>query len=183
MLQRHENLRGLTIKPELPTKKNLEEQFDYVQERMEEVDRVIWILDLDVAIAEAKRGEGLNQLGDRLRQMKETLEVSNGLLLVNTPCLEQWLLMHFEYSARYDRGCKDVISRLKKHLPDYQKTQKYFKNTGSDIYKKLRAHLPEARANATQLGGLDFYNLEQAKAEIYRLFEELAIDTDRPGNS
>jgi len=40
---------------------------------------------------------------------------------LSTPCFEFWYLLHFLYTTRPFPRCEDVVSELKKHIPDYRK--------------------------------------------------------------
>ena len=44
----------------------------------------------------------------------------------SSPCFEFWFLLHFENTTAPFHNCDDVISRLKKHIPDYGKNIDYF---------------------------------------------------------
>lgn len=40
--------------------------------------------------------------------------------------LELWLLMHFRYTTKFFRDGSEVISELKKYIPDYEKNRNYY---------------------------------------------------------
>jgi len=63
---------------------------------------------------------------------------------ITLPCIEYWLLLHFEYSDSI-MNCREVESRLmRRHWPTYAKR--------SDIFGFLeKEHIERARANARQL--------------------------------
>lgn len=48
-------------------------------------------------------------------------------VIVNNPCLEYWFLLHFENSGRTYKNCGDVTTKLKRYLPGYDKSARYFK--------------------------------------------------------
>lgn len=170
MLKRNELLKNVSILPELPRKKKLFDQFQVVKANAEIYDLSIWVVDMDVVIAEGKTAE-----------LKSYLEEGDGIdnihILINSPCLEFWFLMHVRDTGRYFAEC-DPVGRLLKGsnpLKSYEKTEKYFVRTNPDIYKRLRPHLAMGVANATKRGNYDREAPEQAKAELYKLFTLLEI--------
>lgn len=41
--------------------------------------------------------------------------------LVSVPCFEYWLLLHFERTTRPMRNCAEVVDRLRRYVPGYEK--------------------------------------------------------------
>jgi hypothetical protein len=64
---------------------------------------------------------------------------------------------------------------LKKYLLDYNKSERYYKNSRQDIYQRLKPHLEAAIDNAGKLGKFDFANTETGIAEMCKLFNENGI--------
>jgi hypothetical protein len=171
MLQRSEQLPGFTIKPELPTRKKLRDQYQLANDYSSIYDIVIWMLDLDVIIRE----DLIQELGDYINMLvsKENVHV-----LINTPCLEFWFLQHFTDSGAFYPQCDSVNRLLKRHAPlkDYEKTERYFVSSGSDIYRRLKPYLATAIANSRRRGDFKISEPQQGKAEIYKLFRLLDIE-------
>ncbi len=69
--------------------------------------------DLDAALVEARR-------------RRVHLAVSN-------PCFELWLLLHYAECRAYCAGYPDVVRRLKKHLPAYDKTRLDFRHYAAGV--------------------------------------------------
>ena len=188
MMYRNEKqiLPKVNIQPKLPKKRRLKEQYEEVVNYLElnVYETVIWLLDFDTIIKEDKeRKKGQESSIQALKKYKEKLEKYNSdekspkvKVLVNTPCLEFWYLLHFEKTSRYYSQCLPAIQDLKKHLHGYEKKQDYYVKQGNDIYLRLKPYLVQALANAGKLGDLDFYNPQSAKAEIYKIFSILGID-------
>jgi hypothetical protein len=170
MLRKHETLPGISIQPELPKRKTLAEQFEAVKSNAKIYDYSIWIIDLDVVIAE-------NTVGELETYLEEVKGNENIKILINTPCLEFWFLMHEKDTGKYYAQCEPVGKELKKQDPlkDYAKSEKYFVRSNPDIYKRLQPYLDTALTNAAKRGNFDITNPQQAKAEIYKLFEILDI--------
>ena len=60
---------------------------------------------------------------------------------------------------------------LKKHLKNYEKTQKYFTKQDHDIYLKLRPFLKTAISNSSSLGVFNIDEKMRAISEMFLLFE------------
>jgi hypothetical protein len=177
MLRQNEDIGAITIKPELGSKV-LSEQFADVVDNAAKYDRSIWIIDLDVVLREAREsGNGAVFINTFKGYLKKLEAYANVEVLVNTPCLEYWLLMHVADTGRFFAECGTVEKELRKFpvLENYAKTEKYFKTPGNDIYKRLRKLLPVGIENAKKRGNFDVSDMEKGKAEMYRIFEILGI--------
>lgn len=174
MLKRNERNLRVTIKPEIPQKKKLEDQYKLVCDLAgSEYLCVFWLLDLDTLIKESREtASGTKTSLSVFNEMRSKIcsEFQNVRIIVNNPCLEFWFLLHFEPTSRYYRRCSDVVRILKKYLPGYEKTQPFFKKANRDIYWKLKPYLNNAIDNATALEPFDFRNPERAICEMYELF-------------
>ena len=70
--------------------------------------------------------------------------------IVSRPCFELWLLLHFKYTNKKFCNCKELVSgELRKHIPDYDKTQNYHKK--KKFYIGLKDKLEIALSNAEKL--------------------------------
>jgi hypothetical protein len=65
-------------------------------------------------------------------------------LVRSNPCIEFWLLLHFEYSARPYANAGEVTRDLKRHLTDYDKAD-------TQIFKQVEAGLERAMAHVKTL--------------------------------
>ena len=177
MLRANEDLKTIAIKPEL-ARKTLDEQFQYVKSLADKYDKCIWIVDLDTVIRDAKESKAGEDILNKFKfHRKELRKIDNVEVLVNTPCLEYWFLMHILNSGKYFPECDPISKELKKSevLSDYIKTEKYFKTPGKDIYKRLRPYLSNAIKHAQLRGGFDEQDFEKGRAEIYEIFNLLNI--------
>jgi len=85
-------------------------------------------------------------------------------------------LMHIENTGRFHQSYETLKGNLNVGpIQGYEKTRKYY-ISGIGIYVRLKPSMNEAYARAKTLGQYDPKNPQQAKAEIYRLFEILDID-------
>lgn len=145
MLKRNERGINLRIKPEIPQKKGLDDQFELVCNlASSEYDRVYWIVDLDTIIKESNEAPaGVKTPLTSFFEMKTYLsdKLQNVQVIVNNPCLEFWFLLHLKRTSRYYRRCSDVTRELKKLLKGYEKTERYFTKRDNDIYLQLKPYL------------------------------------------
>lgn len=175
--EREQNVR-INIRPEIPQKKTLKDQYELVCELAAENKIVCWILDFDVILKEtrecAKRQE--SPLADFLKYREKLLkEYDNVKVIVNNPCFEYWFLLHFEATQKYYVKCGSAIKQLKRELVGYEKTEKYFKRRNNDIYLRLKPKLKDAIDNAAAFGGFKTDKPKKALCEMDVLFmiEEL----------
>jgi len=178
-LKQYEKL-NIDIRPKLPTKTKLKEQFEEVKEYREQgYDKVIWLIDFDVVIKEEnERRKGSNSILNQLRTYLAYANKHTAVeIYINNPCLEFWYLLHYEQTSKFYSNCTSALNQLKnKHLKDYEKSKRYYKNPRNDIYTRLRKMLPTAINNAQRLGDFDINAPQTAKAEMYKIFQLLNIN-------
>jgi hypothetical protein len=174
MLKRNERSINVNIEPKIPQKKKLSEQFENVKSLSKDYKKVFWIIDFDTILSEARNARN----GERTRLQEFEAyhtevndEHDNIVIIINNPCLEYWLLLHFEATAKVFTNCVEAQKQLKKHLTDYEKTQKYYTKE-NDIYKKLRPKLKTAIKNSIALGSFDITNPNKALAEMSLFFHD-----------
>ena len=177
MLKDNERLRNIHLSPEIYKKKTLKEQYKRVVELAEESEKVFWVIDFDVIYKEtqeAKKGKKipLQEFQELCNKCKKNDKI---IIVVNNPCFEFWVLLHFHYTNCFYKNYKALLPQLHKYLADYEKTEKYFVRTTPDIYKRLKPELHLAIENAKQLGKFDFKNVKTGMAEMYKIFSELGI--------
>lgn len=175
MLKRNERQLRLNIKPEIPNKKNIEDQFKLVEKLAgSEYSKVFWLVDLDTVIKESRETPKEKKTALQIFiECRRTLvkNYKNVTIVINNPCLEFWLLLHFEKTSKLFDTCAKAESELKKHLKDYEKTQKYYTKQDNDIYIKLKPFLKTAITNSKILGQFDMDEQKKAICEMYLLFQ------------
>lgn len=175
MLKRNERDIRVSIKPEIPNKKSIEEQYNLVCDLAnKEFVKVFWIIDLDTAIKEENEAtKGKQSPLKTFAEYRTDLSKNNPnvVVIVNNPCLEFWFLLHFEKTSKYFNTCSSAETQLKKHLKNYEKTQKFFTKQNDDIYLKLKAKLKTALENSIALGNFDKKNPKKAMCEMELLFQ------------
>lgn len=159
MMKQNERQVRLTIKPELPKKKRIEDQCELVCKlAQEEYDKVFWIVDLDQIKKEQR--EATRGKKDPMRTFIECREkVLHGKkyaklvrVIVNNPCLEFWFLLHYTHTDKSFGGYEELAKALKKYMKDYNKSEGYFKQKNNDIYLKLKPRLKKAMEHSDRLG-------------------------------
>ncbi len=175
MLVRNEKDKlNVRVKPELPTKKSLSEQFKLVKTLAEDYTKTFWIIDLDVILRETREAKKGSKT--KIQEFVEYTkcvdkEYKNIVIIVNNPCLEFWLLLHFETTSKYFDTCEGAEKQLKNHLKDYEKTQKYYTKQDNDIYLRLKPNLANALKNAKALKLFDTQNPNKGMSEMQLFFE------------
>lgn len=178
MLKRNEKLLRVDIRPEIPQRKKLSDQYLKVIELSQVYDKVFWVVDLDVILSSSLKVKKGNKKTIRdFTAYKKVIDnkYKNVMVLINQPCLEFWFLTHFEVSAQQFADCDEARKRLKKYLPDYEKTQKYFTRQNKDIYLRLKPHLERAVNNSKKLPTFEMDNLYKGVSEMYKFIEVLDI--------
>ena len=173
MLKRNERLINVDLKPEIPQRKKLIDQYKKVVELSNDYDRVFWIIDFDVINREsrfAKKGTktAIQEFRGFFDELSKSYE--NIIVIINNPCLEYWMLLHFESTSKYYETYESVAKQLKKHLPDYDKSQLFYTKQDNDIYLRLRPFLSKAILNAERLNRFDFQNPDTGISEMNLFF-------------
>lgn len=178
MLKRNEKSIAVDIEPKIPQKKKLSDQYQSVIELSKNYDKVYWIIDLDVIISESLSVKKGNKRSiDTFLEYKKIIakKYKNITLIINQPCLEFWFLVHFEATTQQFSNCEEAGKKLKKYLPDYEKSKKYFTKNDHDIYIKLKPHLNTAFSNVDKLPLFDSENLNKGTSEMGKFFEEIQL--------
>ena len=177
MLKRNEKLLSVDLKPEIPQRKALSEQYDKVIELSKDYDKVYWVIDFDVVCKETREAPkntktALQELKEYINAIKKKFE-NIIVVIINNPCFEYWLLLHFEMTSRSYSSYNELIKQLKKYLPDYEKSRRYYTAQNNDIYLRLVSKLPAAISNAKKLKEFDLYNPNIGVSQMYILFDDI----------
>ena len=179
MLKHNEPKISFEIKPKVPKKKDIDEQYKLVRDlskKEEEYDKVFWIVDLDVLLKEEReKNNSTSSLQKFLNYYKNLSKRKKIVVIVNNPCLEYWFLLHFQMTNKVFTACTNAEKEVSQKLKGYEKTKKFFKKSNNDIYKQLKPHLQKAINNATALGTFDPYNHSKAMCEMFLLFKTLQL--------
>lgn len=181
MIKRNEREIRFDLKPTIPQKKSLDEQYEIVKGLVKggEYDKVFWVLDYDTILSETRVAKADKQspqqfLDKCIKEIEK--EYKNKVVVIrNNPCLEYWLLLHFEGTSAGFHNCEEASKRLKKHLPTYKKTREFYTKQNNDIYLQLKPHLQTAIANAKKVSEAAKGNSNATISEMYFLFEALGL--------
>lgn len=145
-----------------------------------EYTKVFWIVDLDTIIKEDNEAASGKQSPLRafmLYRTKLYKSYSNVEVIVNNPCLEFWILLHFECTSKSFKACSEAVERLENYVDGYEKTQKFFTKQNNDIYLKLKPYLTTAIQNAKALGRFDEDEPMKTLSEMPFLFLNEELNT------
>jgi len=133
MLKRNERNLRVSIKPEIPNKKSVEEQYNLVCDLSgKEFKKVFWVIDLDTVIKEDNEApKGKKSPLKTFEEYRTDLITNypNVVVIVNNPCIEFWFLLHFEKTSKYFDTCSSAETQLKKTLEELRKDTKILYKT------------------------------------------------------
>jgi hypothetical protein len=157
-----------------PNRKSIEEQYKLVVDLSgREYSKVFWIVNLDTIIKESRETpNGRRSPLQTFIYYRSILkrDFKNVIVITNNPCLEYWFLLHFEKITKLFDTCSKAEVQLKKHISDYEKTQKYFTKQDNDIYLKLRPRIKTDIGNSNRFGQFDLEEPNKAICEMHLLF-------------
>lgn len=177
MLKRNERHLAINIEPKLPIRKSLSDQYKMAETLATDYTKVFWVVDYDVIRKETREAQPGMETREQqfIRLRKTALAIPNVSVIVNDPCLEFWLLLHFVTTNRFFGECSSVEKQVAMNMEGYEKTRKFFTKQDQDIYLMLKDKLPEAIERAERLGPYDEYDTERAVCEMYQLFNDDSI--------
>lgn len=176
MLKRNEPSLTISIEPKIHVKRPLKEQFEQVKDLANTYDKVFWIIDLDEIMHEERAKSKVSGGFAEFKMYMELLvkDVPDVVKVINAPCLEFWFLLHFKQTGKYFESYAELEKNLKKFLPDYQKSEKFF-TRGRDLYSRLKPNLPAALKNSEMTAPFDFMNPNRGVSEFCIFFDALGI--------
>lgn len=92
-------------------------------------------------------------------------------IITSTPCIELWFLLHFEYTTA-NLSNNDVIKRLRKYYPNYEKNINIFKDINSSINIAIKnaKRLEKYQISNNNKIGTTYAN---PNTEVYKIVEYL----------
>lgn len=125
------------------------------------VDYVICLVDMDVILTNH----------DKMEHYKALQRENSELVFVESnPCTEYWFLMHYmlKPSSR-DFKSYDVVSKeLRKHIPNYDKTEEFFNK--NKIYKLLKS---KGTLERTIDLSRELDNLREKEPDVYKSYSQM----------
>ncbi len=143
----------------------------YVDQRY---DYVICLIDMDVMTNSANVKKYQTE---KKRLLKYAKNKSTIWFIETSPCTEFWFLLHFlpSVSSRSYLTCEELLPELRKYMPGYEKSKKYFKKTKLYEYLTKYGNLDMAISNSEKIRGLSLNNPEDytAYSEIHKVLQLL----------
>lgn len=151
-----------SLVPGIPKHSDIDDIVRLAQDRVKAgYDSVLCLIDMDVLDGNHEKMEHYRML------KKDNPEI---IFVESNPCTEYWFLMHFmprpsskEY-ADYDA----VAQALKRHIPNYEKTESFFNKT--HIYRELKEKGDMMRAIELSR---DLEALRAKEPEVYRSYSQM----------
>lgn len=137
---------------------------DYVKRQ---TDHVVCLVDMDRLLQIPKEMKTYRNLKNKSSK--------NVIWIETNPCTEFWFLLHFlpQLSIKHYASCEEVLPDLRRYMPGYEKTARYFKR--NNLYKFLTENgdLQRALGYAAELTRLAAASLEDQMAytQMHRVFE------------
>ena len=151
-----------SLVPGIPKHSDLDDIVRLAQDRLKAgFDYVLCLIDMDVI-------EGSHDKMEHYKALKS--ENPDIIFVESSPCTEYWFLMHYmpgpsskEY-ADYDA----VAQALKRHIPNYDKTEAFFNKT--HIYRELKEKGDMARGIEISW---ELESLRTKEPEVYRSYSQM----------
>jgi len=136
----------------------------------EHYDYVVCLIDMD-------------RLYEKPAEMKKYLSFKSrkenrDIMFVETsPCTEFWFLLHFlpDNTVRRYQNYDQLIPELRKYMPGYEKTKRYFIKTKLYDFLRANGNLDRAKVNADRLSSMSKASSEDriAYSEIHKVLDLL----------
>lgn len=153
------------LKPDLPKHSDYKTVFKKGKDLVKEsYDLVFCVIDMDTIYKDRKIDE-FNKACKKLP--KQVIPITS------MPCIEFWFYLHFlEYPEfRLYSSYEEIYRQLKKKIPDYEKTKRYFENSNMFSEIEKNGGLEKAIQNSEAI--LNKKNNDCSYSEISLVFEQL----------
>lgn len=162
------------LKPTFPKHSDWKYIFRQAKECLAEgYDKVVCLIDMDAVYSKENEMQSY-------RVAKAKLTKAGANIIETSPCTEFWFLLHFlpSLSTKSYSSYEEVLVDLRKYLPEYDKTKKYFQKV--KLYEYLTTHGDLTRAigyaekllNIAQVDPKDFHSYTQIH-EVLVLLDEI----------
>jgi hypothetical protein len=132
--QHLKRLKGFTciVKPRLFGNTNVFEIEKRIVELLNEDADIVCVFDADVS----KRNRVENE---QLTSLKNKYAANDRVVICDSlQCIEYWFILHYEDSCPAHNNGSDTVRRLKRHIPDYDKSGQKDMRTDSHIQKCIK---------------------------------------------
>lgn len=151
-----------SLVPGIPKHSDLDDIVRLARERIDTgYDYVLCLIDMDVI-------EGSHDKMEHYRALKK--ENPGVIFVESNPCTEYWFLMHYmpKASSREYADYDAVAKELKKHIPNYEKTETFFNKT--HIYRELKE-----KGNMERAIEMSRYmeELREKEPDVYKSYSQM----------
>lgn len=137
---------------------------------VEHYDYVVCLIDMDRLYEKPAEMQKYQSFKNR----KENHDI---MFIETCPCTEFWFLLHFlpDNTVRRYQNYDQLIPELRKYIPGYEKTKRYFIKTKLYDFLVANGNLDRAKANAERLSLMSKTSIKDriAYSEIQKVFELL----------
>ena len=151
-----------SLVPGIPKHSDIDDIVRLARERVSAgYDYVLCLIDMDVI-------EGNRDKMEQYRALKN--ENPKIIFVESSPCTEYWFLMHFMPgpSSKEYANYEAVAQELKRHIPNYDKTEAFFNKT--HIYRELKEKGDMVRAIGLSR---DLDELRAKEPEVYKSYSQM----------
>ena len=151
-----------SLVPGIPKHPDMDDIVRLAQERVRAgYDYVLCLIDMDVI-------EGNYEKMEHYLALKK--DNSKIIFVESSPCTEYWFLMHYmPDSSSKEYGNYDAVAQeLKKHIPNYEKTEAFFNKT--HIYRELKEKGDMVRAIELSR---EYEELRAKEPEVYKSYSQM----------
>lgn len=151
-----------SLVPGIPKHSDIDDIVRLARERVSAgYDYVLCLIDMDVI-------EGNHDKMEHYRALKN--ENPKIIFVESSPCTEYWFLMHFMPgpSSKEYANYEAVAQELKRHIPNYDKTEAFFNKT--HIYRELKEKGDMVRAIGLSR---DLDELRAKEPEVYKSYSQM----------
>ena len=159
------------IAPDFPKHSDLDDIMALVKKKLcERYDIIICLIDMDIICADSC----VKKKYDRYR--KEYAKEKSVKFIESNPCTELWFLLHFLtcLSAKHYPRYEDLLPDLQKHIPNYEKKEKFFKQIKLYHYLEEKGNIENAISYAKQLCLLKD-NTQKENCSFSEIFEVVEL--------
>ena len=151
-----------SLVPGIPKHSDIDDIVRLAQDRVKAgYDSVLCLIDMDVLDGNHEKMEHYHML------KRDNPEI---IFVESSPCTEYWFLMHFmpRPSSKEYADYEAVAQALKRHIPNYEKTESFFNKT--HIYRELKEKGDMMRAIELSR---ELEALRAKEPEVYRSYSQM----------
>lgn len=166
------------VAPDFPRHSDISHILKLVESYIyKQYDYIVCLLDMDRLLQYPSE----MQLYQRAKKKYGTRKYANTVVFAETnPCTEFWFLLHFlpNVVCRRYANYEQLLPELRKYMPDYEKTKRYFLRTNLYKYLTENGDLKRAMENSEKLCQLSKESPEDHHAyseihKVIKLFSEI----------